>query len=143
MATRAAGTWNCPTLAIYREFARQAGAAESQIVENRRFVVRALHEAGARILAGTDAGIDVVSPGPSLQVELADLVASGLSPYDALSAATQGAAEFLGVTADAGSVAVGRRADLLVLTSNPLVSLDTVSRPAGIMVRGRWKVAPQ
>ena len=140
-ATRAAGAWNCPTLAIYAVFASRDSASDAAaIVGNRRLVVGALHQAGARILAGTDAGIGVVAPGISIHAELRELAASGLSNYDVLRAATHGAAEFLEAQASIGSVAIGRRADLLLLDENPLTSLDTLARPRGVMLGGRWIV---
>jgi imidazolonepropionase-like amidohydrolase len=138
-STRAAGVWNCPTLAIYAALAaRDSPGDAAAIVENRRLLTGELHKAGARLLAGTDAGIGVVAPGASMHVELAELAASGLSNYDALRAATHGAAEFLDAQASIGSVAIGRRADLLLLDDNPLMSLATLARPRAIMLGGRW-----
>src|SRR5690349_16810442 len=98
-----AGVWNCPTLAIYSELAKQHSAAEREtILRNRRLFVRELTRAGAKILLGTDAGIDVVAPGVSVHTELRELVAAGLTPFDALRAGTTSAAEFLGL--DVGRV---------------------------------------
>ena len=94
--TGAAGAWNCPTLAIFSELAKQHGTGARQVIlGHRRAFVLALHRAGARILAGSDAGIDVVAPGESLHDELRELVAAGLTPYQALRAATIDAGEFL------------------------------------------------
>ena len=134
-----AGVWNCPTLAIYTELAKQHSAAERElIVRNRRQFVRELSRAGGRILLGTDAGIDVVAPGTSIHEELRELVASGLSPFDALRAGTTSAAEFLGLP-DVGRVVVGARADLLVLRGNPLVDVQQARRIDGIVTHGAWR----
>ena len=55
-----------------------------------------------------------------------------------LALATLGAAEFLGIDDDVGTVEVGKRADLLLLDASPLDSLDALRSPAGVMVRGAW-----
>ena len=126
LATRSAqaGVWNCPTLAIYVELAKQhSGADREAIVRNRRLFVRELSRAGARILLGTNAGIDVVAPGSSIHDELRELVAAGLSPFNALRAGTTSAAEFLGLP-DVGRIVVGARADLLVVRGNPLAECE-------------------
>ena len=141
LATRSAqaGVWNCPTLAILAELAKQHSAVERDaIVRNRRLFVRELSRAGARILLGTDAGIDVVAPGTSIHDELRELVASGLSPFDALRAGTTSAAEFLGMP-DVGRIAVGARADLLLVRGNPLADVTNASRIDGMVLRGAWR----
>jgi len=138
-ATARAGVWNCPTLAIYVELAKQHPEAEREaIVRNRRLFVRELARAGAPILLGTDAGIDVVAPGTSVHDELRELVAAGLTPYDALRAGTTSAAEFLG-RADLGRVAVGARADLLLVGGNPLADVRNARLIDGMVLGGAWR----
>ena len=68
----------------------------------------------------------------------AAFVAAGLTPYQALEAATRSPAEFMGRLADVGTVAVGRRADLVLLDANPLADVANAGRIAGVMVGGRW-----
>ena len=63
---------------------------------------------------------------------------AGLSPYEALRAATSGAAEFMGAGDEWGVVATGRRADLLLLEGNPLEDVRNAARRVGVMVRGKW-----
>jgi imidazolonepropionase-like amidohydrolase len=70
--------------------------------------------------------------------ELSDLVAAGLTPYEALRAATANAAEFLGVPGRDGTVAVGQPGDLVLLEANPLENVANARRIAGVMLRGRW-----
>jgi len=133
-----AEVWNCPTLTIYVALSTQHPAGERQaIVQQRRLFVRELHAAGALLLAGSDAGIDVVAPGTSLHDELDELVASGLTPYEALRAATSEAARFLEV-AGLGTVAVGAPADLLLVDGNPLTDLRRLRRFDGLVHRGAW-----
>lgn len=102
-------------------------------------VAGALHRNGVPIMAGTDAmGLPLVSPGISLQKELQLLLASGLSPYEVIRSATVVPAAFLGKSNEFGTIAVGHRADLLLVAGNPLESLETLKSPIGVMVRGRW-----
>jgi imidazolonepropionase-like amidohydrolase len=79
-----------------------------------------------------------VVPGFSAHDELADLVAAGLTPYQALRAATANAAEFLGAGNQRGTVAEGQNADLVLLDANPLVDIENTRRIAGVVLRGRW-----
>jgi imidazolonepropionase-like amidohydrolase len=101
-------------------------------------VTRALHDAGARLLLGTDTGNPYVLPGFSVHEELALLVQAGLTPYEALRAGTRDAAEFIGQLEEFGTVAPGKRADLLLLEANPLEDVANARRRSGVMVRGRW-----
>lgn len=106
--------------------------------ETARRVVPILHAGGVRVLAGTDAPMPLVYPGYSLHDELALLVECGLSPADALRAATLWPAEFLGLRAQYGSVEVGLRADLVLLKANPLTDIQHTRRIHGVMLEGRW-----
>ena len=105
--------------------------------EVSREIVKTLHAAGASILTGTDAPMPLVHPGDSLHRELELLVESGLSPAAALRAATLSAAEFLGRSADGGSIAVGKRADLLLLDANPLQAISHTRRIQAVVLDGR------
>lgn len=133
-----AGTWNCPTMAIYAELAEQQHSPNElmDILQNRRRFIAALAREGARLLAGTDAGIDVVSPA-AIHDELREFVAAGLTPFDALRAATTSAAEFLGVPG-LGTISVGAPAELLLLDADPLASIANTRRIAGVVARGTW-----
>ena len=106
--------------------------------EHRRRLVRALHEAGAGLLLGTDCMNPLVVPGFSIHDELEELVACGLTPYEALVAGTEDAADFLDQSGEWGTVEVGGRADLLLLEANPLDDVAHARERVGVMVRGRW-----
>ncbi len=137
-ASRDAGVWNCPTMRVFTEHVTRDMPADrrERYLAGRRAFVSALHAAGARIRAGTDAGY-LIPAGVSLHDELDELRAAGLSPYDALSAATRSAAEYLGDPA-IGTIAAGARADLVLVTGNPLEDLRTLRYPSGVMVNGPW-----
>lgn len=130
--------WVCPTLVVLDHLARsQLSASEAAAARlNQQAAVAALHEAGVPLLAGTDAGIDLVSPGTSLTRELELLVEAGLTPYQALTSATSEPARFLGRGTGLGMVAEGMQADLVLLSANPLVDIAAVRLPVGLVQRG-------
>ena len=99
-------------------------------------VVRELHKAGVTILAGTDVGTSYQIPGISLHDELALLVQSGLSPMDALQAATLNPARAFNLT-DQGTIEPGMRADLVLLDANPLENIDNTRKIRMVVARGR------
>jgi cytosine/adenosine deaminase-related metal-dependent hydrolase len=101
-------------------------------------IVKALHDAGARLLVGTDTPHPFVIPGFSVHQELANFVNAGLSPYEALKAATVDAAEFMDASGEFGVIRTGARADLLLVEANPLEDVRNASRIVGVMVRGHW-----
>lgn len=105
---------------------------------NIRRDLREMRAAGMPILAGTDIGVLNVVPGQSLHQELTLLVKdANLSPLDALRAATRDAATFLGRDQEIGTIAAGRRADLILLDADPLADIAHVSRISGVVLRGR------
>jgi imidazolonepropionase-like amidohydrolase len=65
-------------------------------------------------------------------------VKAGLTPYRALQAATRDPARFLGIDSESGTVAVGKRADLVLVEANPLEDLSNLWRQAGIVLHGRF-----
>lgn len=100
-----------------------------------RAAVAALHAAGVRVIAGTDAGNPGTFHGEAMHRELAELVAAGLSERDALLAATRDAARFLGVDAELG-VLPGRVADLLLVNGNPLHDIAATRAIELVLRRG-------
>jgi imidazolonepropionase-like amidohydrolase len=101
-------------------------------------MTRALHAGGIPLGAGSDAGIPYTLPGYSLVEELELLGRSGLSPHEALRAATRVAAECMGRAQEIGALAPGMRADLVLLDRDPRAGTSAVSDPAGVVLRGRW-----
>jgi imidazolonepropionase-like amidohydrolase len=94
-----------------------------------------LHHAGVTLLAGSDSTFGFVLPGDSLHRELELLVAAGLSPEEAIVAATRSVAEVLGRLGDAGTVEAGKVADLLLLDADPLADVRN-TRGIRAVVRG-------
>ena len=101
-------------------------------------MTKALHDAGAKVILGTDTDNPYLVPGFSLHDELGYLVQAGFTPYEAIEAGTQNAAEALGVLDEFGTVAEGARADLILVEENPLEDVANVRKRAGVMLRGTW-----
>jgi len=99
-------------------------------------LIRRMQRRGVRLLAGTDTPNPYCVPGFALHEELALLVDAGLTPAEAIRAATWNPAEFLGVTRDFGSVEPGKVADFVVLDANPLNAIANTSRVHAVVRRG-------
>ncbi|MGH7856146.1 MAG: amidohydrolase family protein, partial [Candidatus Binatia bacterium] len=99
--------------------------------------VRRLRAAGVTILAGSDTQTGVF-PGPGLHRELHLLTEAGLTPPEAIRAATLDPARFLEVTEDPdfGVVAEGKRADLLLVDGDPTDDLHALARIRAVILRG-------
>jgi len=129
------GVWLDPTIGSLRVFARRQFPA---ILAGFTDIVPLIRDAGLPILAGTDVGSAGMVPGETLHDELALLVASGLSPGEALRAATLNPAVFLGTADSIGRVDSGYVADLVLLDGNPLSDIHNTRRIAGVIRAGRF-----
>ena len=88
-------------------------------------------------MAGTDVGLPNLFPGFSFHDELALLVEAGLTPFEALQAATRNAAEGMGLGGNVGTIEVGKLADLVLLDADPLTAITNTTRIAAVIVSGR------
>ncbi|MGH9199247.1 MAG: amidohydrolase family protein, partial [Acidimicrobiia bacterium] len=113
-------------------------ADRRRFVEIRRKLIKALHAGGVRFLLGSDAPQVWNVPGFSVHRELKTLVASGLTPFQALETGTRNVATFFKTSDLTGTLAAGKRADLVLLEGNPLDDIGNTSRIAGVVLRGRW-----
>ena len=103
------------------------------IFEKHVELVRTMQRAGVRLLAGTDGSF----PGFDLHDELGLLVRAGLTPMEALQAATRNAAEFFGLSAKLGTIGRGKTADLVLLDGNPLEDIANTRKIAAVILGGR------
>lgn len=151
------GTWYDPTLVAYRTFMQEAvelaprkpeyqRAAAARTTIFHRFVqlVGLMHRAGVPLLAGSDFGprpetveYPVVHPGTDLHDELLLFVQAGLTPMEALQAATAAPARFMRAADHAGTIAVGKDADLVLLDADPLADIANTRAIAAVVLRGR------
>jgi imidazolonepropionase-like amidohydrolase len=95
-------------------------------------------QAKTEILAGTDTGDPYVIPGAALQDELEQLVSAGLTPREALEAATTAPARLFETEKDMGSIEKGKLADLVLLDANPLDDIRNVRKIDGVFTHGRF-----
>ncbi|HEX8852351.1 MAG TPA: amidohydrolase family protein [Pyrinomonadaceae bacterium] len=122
-----------------RQSAAQFDAQKArQIAANRKRILKALHDGGVPVLFGTDAPQQFSVPGFSVHREMVTMLEAGLTPYEILLSATKSAGDYFKQKAQFGTVATGRRADLILVNGNPLKDLSNVARRSGVMLRGRW-----
>lgn len=116
-----------------------AASADQTFAQWSLFLISRLKANGVPIAAGTDTPIGLGIPGYSLHTELELLVDSGLSPTEALYAATVQAASFFGLEDQIGRIEPGMQADLLLLSANPLTDIRNSRKIAKVMINGSWR----
>jgi imidazolonepropionase-like amidohydrolase len=100
-------------------------------------LVEPMYHARVDFMTGTDVGNEYIYPGFSLHDELALLVKAGLSPMEALQAATRNPAKFLGLLNQLGTVEKGKLADLVLLDANPLEEISNTQSIHAVVLNGR------
>ena len=132
--------------AAHNSYLTRTGSIEPMLQFLKEFT-KALSDAGVPLLTGTDSPLPGLYPGYSIHDDLRLLIDAGLTPYQALSAATRVPGEFIAKYLPKaprfGTVASGRRADLVLLRDNPLIHLATAKKPLGVMTGGRWRTADE
>lgn len=113
-----------------------AGLRALMALSRRR--VKVLHDAGVKLLVGSDVPNPFIFHGLSAHEEMDEFVAAGVPVKDTIAAATSAPAEFFGQKGEWGVIAVGARADLVLLEANPLDDIANYRRINGTMVRGKW-----
>ncbi|MCR5873864.1 amidohydrolase family protein [Phenylobacterium sp. J426] len=146
-ALKQGGTAYAPTLAVYEPV--KPGMAPPENPDDPRFRqsvrkfgfamknVKALHDAGVPIALGTDAGMPNTPHGVSTLREMELLVQAGLTPTQALMAGTANSAKVLDVLADRGTIAAGKRADLVLVEGRPWENISDVRRTVRVFVDGK------
>jgi imidazolonepropionase-like amidohydrolase len=170
------GTWQVPTLTLWRMFSsindasfvnnpalrfvaireRQswdqakvsknsaevnAAISKSEFQKDQQ-LVSAMQKAGVGILAGTDTGNPYCIPGFALHDELQLLVQAGLTPLQALQAATTSPARFIGNETDFGAIKPARLANLVLLDANPLDNIANTTKIAAVVLDGQFLDRP-
>jgi imidazolonepropionase-like amidohydrolase len=126
---------------LARRNAQLAAMADADVALNReiadasRRFVGAMHRAGVAVAAGTDSFDAYLPVGLALHRELEELVASGLTPYEALQAGTRVAARAM-ERPDRGTIEPGRIADLVLLDADPTVDISATRRIHAVIQRG-------
>jgi hypothetical protein len=128
-------TWGDP---VDEEKNLSAGARSytKKIFARSLQLTASMQRAGVGILAGTDTGDPFTYPGATLHDELALLVRAGLTPMEALQAATRNPGRFLNLDSSLGTVEKGKLADLVLLSANPLDDIHNTRRIEAVIVSG-------
>jgi imidazolonepropionase-like amidohydrolase len=119
------------------EFVENAQSPEVAEASRKAFaklleIVGALHRAGVPVVAGTDQAV----PGHSLHREIELYVEAGMTPLEAIQAATIVPARVMGLDTELGTIEVGKKADLIVLGANPLDSIHNIRKVEKVVSRG-------
>ena len=120
-----------------KKFLQVPAADRQKFLALRRKLIKALFDAGVPFALGSDAPQMWNVPGFSAHRELGALVAAGLTPYQALRTGTVNVGAYFN-DPSTGTIAAGKRADLVLLTANPLEKIENSSAIAGVMVNGKW-----
>ena len=112
-------------------------ARRRRYVDVRNRLVKAIADSGGKILAGSDTPEWLHAYGWGLHRELQALVQAGLTPYQALEAATRNPAEFLNQAAEWGTLEVGKRADFVLVSGNPLENIANTQHIEAVGFGGR------
>lgn len=163
--TREYNIWNCPTLIVHgvksdttfckelpdtklgQKLAPVLGwwkskgydlsPVEKRLWDFKRAMVKELYLNKAFLLAGSDSPAPWAVPGLSLHQELKYMVEAGLSNYDALKTATVNPAIWFGKNYDKGTIENGKRADLIILSANPLTDISNTQKIVSVIFKGK------
>lgn len=130
-------SWKVQKAALLKGFDPEYFPERQRLFEAQLRLIRAMHKAGIKLLAGTDTAGLYEYPGFSLHDELALLVRAGLTPMDALRCATRNPAEYFGLLDSFGTVEKGKIADLVLLDANPLEEIGNTRKIAAVVLGGK------
>jgi len=134
--------WDVPENTYLKRYKPADAVPFWQAYRLQEKMAKGFHQAGVRLMAGTDVGLPTIVAGHSLHGDIQNLFKAGLSPYEALVTATANPGVFaktiLKGSDESGTISPGTRADLVLLDGNPLSDVTQTTKIRGVMVRGRW-----
>jgi adenine deaminase len=107
-------------------------------VSIRNKIIKAIHDAGGRIMTGSDTPEFLWLYGFTMHREMKALSEAGLSNYAVLEAATKNPSMFFRTENKAGTIEKGKRADLVLLDANPLENISNTEKRSGVMLKGKY-----
>jgi imidazolonepropionase-like amidohydrolase len=116
---------------------------EEQLKNKQKFqktleIIKLMHKAGIKFLAGADSPNPYSVPGFGLHEELELLVKAGFTPLEALQTATRNPAEYLGKLDSLGTIETGKIADFVLLEANPLTDIKNTRKIAAVILNGKF-----
>lgn len=109
-----------------------------RVLDLRNKILKALQEGTGKVMLGSDAPQLFSVPGYSLHREMQAMARAGLTPYQILAAGTRNPAIYLKAESEFGTVATGKRADLILVDDNPLKDVANLAKRSGVVLRGQW-----
>ncbi len=116
---------------------RKGRQGVARLINNTRVLTRALHAAGVPMLVGSD-NFGMQITGFSYHDEMEAMHQAGMPAYDVLNAATVGSARYLKRQASAGTLSIGKKAEFVLLSANPLSDIRHTRDVQGVMLKGQW-----
>lgn len=107
-------------------------------VEIREKFIKAIHDAGGKLMVGSDTPEFLWLYGFGVHHEMKALKDSGISNYAVLAAGTRNPSDFFGTLDKVGTIQKGKRADLVLLNADPLADISATKNRAGVMLKGKW-----
>ena len=129
--------WNTYAFATELGFSEEDGEALRKAYELSKTITQMAADNAVNILVGTDALDAFAVPGFSVHTELKLLVDAGLTPYQALQAASINSAHYFGLQDSTVSVSVGKSADMIVLNTNPIDNITSTADISAVVFSGR------
>jgi hypothetical protein len=130
--------WDPKNNAHLKDRSPERLAAERLLVKKYMEIIGGMQRAGVRLMTGSDFGANpLLFPGWGVHDEMALLVKAGLTPMEAIQAATRNPATFLGLDKSVGTIEKGKIADIVVLGANPLEDINNTRKIVAVLFQGQ------
>lgn len=130
--------WNPNTNPGFKSLSDEYYELQKKLFSLQLIAVKKMHDAGVKLLSGTDYSNPYCFPGFSLHDELEIMVEAGLTPLQALQTATINPALFFNITNDYGTVEKGKVANLVLLDKNPLEDINNTKSICSVFINGKY-----